>query len=185
MPWSPAPWSSSAARTTPWLMSDDCSWMADRIPHELQSNWYSLFVYPMRLMTRRVTACTSTYASERTSPATTTSPVVHSVSQATFELASRRRNSSRMASEIWSETLSGCPSDTDSDVNKKPIVYIVLWYRILPPADSPERPHPRLTAVLKRLRSLNPLPGGDLAIPHKITGTDKRLTWACNYPVNK
>ena len=24
-------------------MSDDCSWMADRIPHELQSNWYSLF----------------------------------------------------------------------------------------------------------------------------------------------
>ena len=29
------------------------------------------------------------------------------------------KNSSKIASEIWSQTLSGCPSVTDSDVNKK------------------------------------------------------------------
>lgn len=27
------------------------------------------------------------------------------------------------ASEIWSETLSGCPSETDSDVNKYDILF--------------------------------------------------------------
>ena len=50
------------------------------------------------------------------SPAMTTIPVVTMVSQATRDFGSWVRMASRMASEIWSATLSGCPSDTDSDV---------------------------------------------------------------------
>jgi hypothetical protein len=44
--------------------------------------------------------------------------VVTSVSQATFDSGSKAIKWSIKASEIWSDTLSGCPSDTDSDVNK-------------------------------------------------------------------
>src|SRR5579863_4995304 len=53
------------------------------------------------------------------SPATTTNPVVTNVSQATRPLGSWRITSSSTASEIWSAILSGCPSVTDSDVNRK------------------------------------------------------------------
>src|SRR5215475_12446336 len=53
------------------------------------------------------------------SPATTASPVVTSVSQATRPFGSWRMTSSSTESEIWSAILSGCPSVTDSDVNKK------------------------------------------------------------------
>ncbi|CAG9205949.1 hypothetical protein BGLA2_1730002 [Burkholderia gladioli] len=53
------------------------------------------------------------------SPASTTSPVLHSVSAATREYLSCARMASRIASEIWSATLSGWPSETDSDVKKK------------------------------------------------------------------
>src|SRR5580700_7825161 len=53
------------------------------------------------------------------SPATTTNPVVTSVSQATRPLGSWRITSSSTASEIWSAILSGWPSVTDSDVNRK------------------------------------------------------------------
>src|SRR3954471_3028323 len=52
------------------------------------------------------------------SPATTTSPVVISVSQATRPSGSSDRTASRTESEIWSATLSGCPSVTDSEVNR-------------------------------------------------------------------
>src|SRR5262249_5484798 len=52
-------------------------------------------------------------------PATTAKPVVTSVSQATRPLGSCFITSSSTASEIWSAILSGCPSVTDSDVNKK------------------------------------------------------------------
>src|SRR5947209_5797943 len=45
-------------------------------------------------------------------------PVVTSVSQATRPVGSARSTSSRTASEIWSATLSGWPSVTDSDVNR-------------------------------------------------------------------
>ena len=51
------------------------------------------------------------------SPATTTSPVVISVSHATRPFASSASTASSTASEIWSAILSGCPSVTDSDVN--------------------------------------------------------------------
>src|SRR6476661_7099141 len=52
------------------------------------------------------------------SPATTTSPVVISVSQATRPAGSSTRTASRTVSEIWSATLSGWPSVTDSDVKR-------------------------------------------------------------------
>src|SRR2546425_6007494 len=52
-------------------------------------------------------------------PATTTRPVVISVSQATRPFGSSARTASRTVSEIWSAILSGCPSVTDSEVNEK------------------------------------------------------------------
>src|SRR5690606_20289844 len=98
--------------------SGDCSWMAERMPHELASNMYSDLVYPMRSMTERVILGTSRYILDLTSPAKTTWPVVTSVSMATLESASQARKLSMSASEIWSAILSGCPSETDSEVNK-------------------------------------------------------------------
>ena len=61
----------------------------------------------------------STYVEVVISPATTTSPVVISVSQATRPSGSSARTASRTESETWSATLSGCPSVTDSDVKVK------------------------------------------------------------------
>src|SRR5205814_1173159 len=60
----------------------------------------------------------STYVSVVISPATTTSPVVISVSQATRPVGSSASTASSTESEIWSATLSGCPSVTDSDVKR-------------------------------------------------------------------
>src|SRR5271154_4771834 len=48
----------------------------------------------------------------------TTRPVAVKVSQATRLAGSSVRQASRIASEIWSAILSGCPSVTDSEVNK-------------------------------------------------------------------
>ena len=53
------------------------------------------------------------------SPASTTRPVVTSVSAATREVLSCARMASRIPSEIWSATLSGWPSETDSEVKRK------------------------------------------------------------------
>ena len=47
-----------------------------------------------------------------------TRPVEQVVSQATRAPGSCARMASRMASEIWSQILSGCPSVTDSDVKR-------------------------------------------------------------------
>src|SRR5271170_6868318 len=52
----------------------------------------------------------------------TTRPVQVKVSQATRLLGSSRRQASRMASEIWSAILSGCPSVTDSEVKRKRLI---------------------------------------------------------------
>src|SRR5581483_6596935 len=52
------------------------------------------------------------------SPLIIINPVVTSASQATRPVGSWRNTSSRMLSEIWSAILSGCPSVTDSDVNR-------------------------------------------------------------------
>src|SRR5271154_4674734 len=53
-----------------------------------------------------------------TSPATTARSVVTRVSHATRLFGSSLRQWSRIASLIWSATLSGCPIETDSLVNK-------------------------------------------------------------------
>src|SRR4051795_5938131 len=60
----------------------------------------------------------STYLSVEISPATTTSPVVISVSQATRPDGSSLRTASRTESETWSAILSGWPSVTDSEVKR-------------------------------------------------------------------
>src|ERR1700751_80176 len=54
----------------------------------------------------------------RTPAAMTTLLVVTSVSQATREYGSAARNASRTVSLIRSATLSGWPSETDSEVNR-------------------------------------------------------------------
>src|SRR3954454_2015039 len=60
----------------------------------------------------------STYVSVEISPDTTTRPVFTSVSQATRPVGSSAITASRTPSEIWSATLSGWPSVTDSDVKR-------------------------------------------------------------------
>src|SRR3954471_16103298 len=61
----------------------------------------------------------STYDDVVTSPATCTSPVVTMVSTATRLAGSLASIASRMESLIWSQILSGWPSVTDSDVNRR------------------------------------------------------------------
>src|SRR3984957_3051595 len=70
----------------------------------------------------RTMASTSTQALVVTSPATITTPVLPSVSQATRPFGSAARMASSTASEIWSATLSGWPSETDSEVNEKLLI---------------------------------------------------------------
>src|SRR3990170_2565467 len=68
----------------------------------------------MSFTTSRTSFCRSTYPWVVISPRTKTVPVVVAVSQATREFGSWRRSSSRTASDTWSQSLSGCPSVTDS-----------------------------------------------------------------------
>src|ERR1700681_1878614 len=53
-----------------------------------------------------------------TSPITTHRPFVMAVSHATRAWGSWASMPSRTASETWSQTLSGCPSVTDSEVKR-------------------------------------------------------------------
>ena len=76
----------------------------------------------------RTTSGTFTFTVVVISPATTTMPVVTSVSQATRPLGSSARIVSRMASEIWSAILSGWPSVTDSD-EMMPRWVVIRLYR--------------------------------------------------------
>src|SRR3569623_2286473 len=55
---------------------------------------------------------------QRISPASTTRWVVVRVSQATRDSGSFDRNRSKIASEIWADTLAGWPSETLSEVNR-------------------------------------------------------------------
>ena len=55
---------------------------------------------------------------DRVSLSTMTSPTVMKVSHATLPCLSAARMLSSTSSEIWSQTLSGFPSVTDSDVKK-------------------------------------------------------------------
>src|ERR687890_1861708 len=73
----------------------------------------------MRSTVSRTIRGMSTYEDVVTSPATWTRPVVTIVSTATRLRGSLASISSRMESLIWSQILSGCPSVTDSDVNRR------------------------------------------------------------------
>ena len=75
-------------------------------------------VYPISQATFLAIASASIFAFVVISPPTRTKFVVAKVSQATWLSGSCLKHSSRIASEIWSQTLSGCPSPTDSEVNK-------------------------------------------------------------------
>ena len=72
----------------------------------------------MSVMTPRTSSSRSTQASVVISPATIATPVLTSVSHATRARLSCASIASSTASEIWSATLSGWPSETDSDVNR-------------------------------------------------------------------
>src|SRR3954452_22768367 len=60
----------------------------------------------------------STYEDVVISPETTTRPVLTSVSHATRAYGSSAKIASSTPSEIWSATLSGWPSVTDSEVKR-------------------------------------------------------------------
>src|SRR5688500_823381 len=72
--------------------------------------------------------------SPRISPARTTRLVVVIVSQATRASGSFDRNRSTIASLIWSATLSGWPSETDSDVKRYELRMGLLGSSIVRPA---------------------------------------------------
>src|SRR5207344_1954141 len=71
----------------------------------------------LRIVSRAI-AGMSTYVSVVISPETTTRPVLTRHSQATRPVGSSAITASRTPSEIWSQTLSGWPSVTDSEVNR-------------------------------------------------------------------
>ena len=74
----------------------------------------------MSQITWRAMAAKSSTALVVISPASTTRPVVSRVSTATRDSGSVVSAASTIASEIWSATLSGWPSVTDSEVKRNP-----------------------------------------------------------------
>src|SRR5579872_7568962 len=94
-----------------------------------------------------------------------TRPVAVRVSQATRLTGSSVRQASRMASEIWSAILSGWPSVTDSEVNKKRFLdgkFVCLLYmrellvRAIFYQAIGARPASELTSIICRRASGNP-----------------------------
>ena len=79
-------------------------------------------LYPISLIVSRTICWKSTFAVVETSPISTANPVFTQVSQATRPYGSCSKIASKIASDTWSAILSGCPSVTDSDVNK----YVLL-----------------------------------------------------------
>src|SRR3989304_3553687 len=77
----------------------------------------------MRRMVLRATSSKLTRAPVVISPARTTRLSLTSVSAATLERLSWAKMASRIASEIWSATLSGWPSETDSEVKRKLLIF--------------------------------------------------------------
>src|SRR5579863_4973717 len=100
-------------------MSADCLPMMLSTPQLAPSKPMSEVLYPISSTVLRTSASTSTQALVVISPATITTPVLTRVSQATRPRGSAAMMASSTASEIWSATLSGCPSETDSEVNEK------------------------------------------------------------------
>src|SRR5215470_11227527 len=93
-----------------------------------------------------------------------TRPVVTAVSQATRASGSLARIASRTPSEIWSASLSGWPSVTDSDVNRRPAptsAAAISASLIAQAGSTPLRraPPPSL--------GFSPLGGVKLSVPHQ------------------
>ena len=99
-------------------MSGDWPWIDVITEHVSQSKPYFALSYPISLTVSLTIFFFSSYAFVVISPITNTTPVVVAVSQATLDMGSFSRSASSIASDIWSHILSGCPSVTDSDVNK-------------------------------------------------------------------
>ena len=72
-------------------MSEDWEWSAENIPQDWASNWYSLLLYPISLITFLMILSWSIMELVLISPATTTWPVVTNVSHATFEFLSKAK----------------------------------------------------------------------------------------------
>ena len=71
-----------------------------------------------RTVSRTIVGTSTKSAFVEISPRTMTRPVVVADSHATRASGSSRMNASRIASETWSQSLSGWPSVTDSDVKR-------------------------------------------------------------------
>lgn len=100
-------------------MSGDWAPREMETPQEAPSKPLAEESYPMDRTVSRTIWAIGAYAVVVTSPAMCTWPVVISVSTATREAGSSRSSASRTASLIWSAILSGCPSVTDSEVNRR------------------------------------------------------------------
>ena len=119
-PWSPAPCSlcRPAPSVTPCEISGLCLLSETITAQFSKSKPIAGSVYPIFLIVSRTTVGISTTAFVVISPATTTNPVVTIVSQATLLFGSCASIASRIASDIWSATLSGWPIVTDSLVKR-------------------------------------------------------------------
>src|SRR4051812_9677626 len=120
----------------------------------------------------------STYTSVVISPATTTRPVVISVSHATRAVGSFVRTASRTESEIWSAILSGWPSVTDSEVKENERVAMRVRLAAGAGETSGERrvavgrgrPGSRLPALVLEERDL----GREAGLPEGVVGRELR-----------
>src|SRR3989344_2827519 len=130
IPWSPAPCSLLAPSSTPCAMSGLWPWILASTPASSQSIPKPGSVYPISRSLLRTMVCTSTNPFVVTSPATMTKPVVVRVSMATRDMGSCAINASRIASEIWSQILSACPSVTLSEVMKY-FPLVVMFFSLL------------------------------------------------------
>ena len=122
----------SSALSTPIAISVDCSSMAVITPQFSESKPYFPLSYPISRTVSLTIFWISTYPLVVISPITSTRPVVIAVSQATRLIGSCSISASRTASEIWSQILSGWPSVTDSEVNKRFSILILLFFWGLP-----------------------------------------------------
>src|SRR3954467_12093202 len=110
------------------------------------------------------------------SPAITTRPVLHSVSAATRDLGSCARMASSTASEIWSETLSGWPSETDSDVNRNSL--FITGHPSVALARHFNKDRARGGPLVRLLFRL--LAGLPLAANHALGAIAGRIVFACS-----
>src|SRR5256885_8576324 len=78
-------------------------------------------------------------------------PVVHNVSAATLDLGSCAKMASSTESEIWSATLSGWPSDTDSDVNRNSLFIRLPHSRSASHSNKERTPSRHLKPLLRPL----------------------------------